>query len=134
MNYLYWLSILAAIAFLYYYYFSGKTKSAVTICGSGEYLVDVTRESQEALRTICAGSSEKFVRAYLTIEADKSVRVDVNGLSVGYLSRENSRHYYLEMRYRRCLTANVSCGAKIMGSWGVSNEGQYTLKLDLGSN
>ena len=79
-----------------------KQRLRVDLSGSGKYSVDVVGESQyqEELEEICEGYTEdghsKIVDAILVHENDnpydnQAIRVDIDGMTVGYLSRENAR-------------------------------------------
>lgn len=74
------------------------------IAGDGKYRLEVVGESnyQKALAKICGGQSEDganlFVLAELVPEPDnphdpRAVRVDIRGLTVGYLPRESAARY-----------------------------------------
>jgi len=122
---------------------SKSDKPVANLPGNGSYLCNVVGESnyQVALEKICGGYSEngheKIVLATLIQEDDnhydsKAVRVDINGMTVGYLSRENARQY--RQRLKRGITA--TCSARIVGGWdrGGGNKGYFGVKLDLSTD
>ena len=112
--------------------------------GTGKYEFDIVGESkyQSALESICGGrteeSAQKHVDAYLYLEDanphdHKAVRVDVNGMTVGYLSRENARSYREQLAQFGHSNLTGVCNAMIVGGWRRSNsdEGYFGVKLDL---
>jgi hypothetical protein len=117
---------------------------AVTHRGRGVFQTGVVGEShyQQALETLCGGRSQdganKYVSAMLVLEdsnpSDKrAVRVDINGRTVGYLSKPDAR------TYRKCLAkdghgrASAMCRAIIRGGWdrGDGDRGHFGVLLDL---
>lgn len=113
--------------------------------GPGEYAVDVHGEShyQQNLERICGkrkpDGENKYVTARLSKEDDNpvdpnAVRVDINGLQVGYLPKE------LAPTFRQRLSeggySNVQmleCDAVIRGGWlhPTKGAGYYGVWLDL---
>src|SRR5262245_2671451 len=112
---------------------------AAHLRGPGAFLLPVVGESryQDAIEAICGPRSEEGedrpVEARLILENDNpydsmAVRVDIQGQTVGYLSREHAR------RYRKQYAATEAyCDARIRGGWdrGEGREGYYGVALDL---
>lgn len=115
-----------------------------TIPGPGEFGIQVVGESfhQRELEAICGGinkyGSRVLKTAVLILEDEnphdpKAVRVEIDGLTVGHLSRANAREY------RRMLADNghpritASCRAIVMGGWdrGDGDNGMFGVRLDL---
>lgn len=113
--------------------------------GPGTYSVDIVGESkyQDALERICGGKTldgvEEYVEASLILENsnkydNNAVRIDIDGQTVGYLSRETA------LQYRQGLKkaghpdlAKAVCGARIRGGWdrGRGDTGHFGVKIDL---
>lgn len=107
----------------------------------GSFKVEVVGESnyQAALERICGGRSrdgaEKYVTATLVPEDsnpydENAVRVDIGGVTVGYLSRHAAK------TYRKRLGASVGsrdCAAVIRGGWerGRKDRGDFGVRLEL---
>lgn len=112
--------------------------------GPGEYLIQVVGESsyQDALERICGGRTEdganEFIDAFLILEDTNpndrnAVRVDISGMTVGYLTRDFAiqyRHRLVEAGYPRLVG---SCRAHIRGGWqrGDRDRGHFGVWLDL---
>jgi hypothetical protein len=107
--------------------------------GSGEYEYDIVGESryQENLERIVGGktdeSQEFECTAYLTAEPSNphdrhAVRVDINGLTVGYIPRDDAKTIGEQIGRR-----NAKVDAIITGGWRRrnGNEGSFGVKLDL---
>ncbi len=114
--------------------------------GPGTYRVDIIGESryQDALREIAGGNTvdgvEKFVKAVLVLEDGNqfdpmAVRVDIDGKTVGYLSRENARQYRAQLTKVGDPRLTGLCGAVIRGGrdQGRQGAGHLGVKLDLPS-
>jgi hypothetical protein len=112
--------------------------------GSGAFPLPIVGESQyqEALETICGPRSEegedRIVEARLVFEDDNphdsmAVRVDIKGLTVGYLSREHARQYRNHVRRAGSHSVDTYCDARIRGGWdrGERRRGHYGVYLDL---
>lgn len=112
--------------------------------GPGSYLFDIVGESkyQGALEQICGGrtedGAEKYVRACLNLEDanpfdDQAVRVDIDGRTVGYLSRTSARHYRKRLTELGHLRIVCECDAIIVGGWdrGDGDKGHFGVRLDL---
>ncbi|HEX2554888.1 MAG TPA: hypothetical protein VHL98_14400 [Microvirga sp.] len=112
------------------------------LAGTGEYATHVEAESeyQDALEAIVGGRSEAEAwhecTAFLVPETDDpadphAVAVQVGGLKVGALNREEGE------RYRAFLAAAeldrvASCDAVIYGGWRRGGaEGYFNVRLDL---
>ena len=64
---------------------------------------------------------------------DKAVRVDIRGLTVGHLSRDNARSFRRRLAQKKLGTAPTQCDALIMGGF-VLQDGQradYGVRLDI---
>lgn len=115
-----------------------------TIEGPGNYAFDIVGEVnyQAALEAICGGRTEDGVNreavAVLVCEDSnphdsKAVRVDIDGMTVGYLSRTDARIYRTELRRQNSDGAVLRCAALIGGGWdrGRGDPGYFGVKLDL---
>jgi len=62
-----------------------------------------------------------------------AVRVDIQGNTVGYLSRANAREYRAEMKRLGFPSEVFSCRALIVGGWdrGPNDRGHFGVKLDV---
>jgi hypothetical protein len=109
--------------------------------GPGAFALAVVGEShyQESIEEICGPRSEegedRRVEARLIREDDNphdsmAVRVDIQGRTVGYLSREHARLY--RKQFERAGYAST-CEARIRGGWdrGEGGQGHYGVFLDL---
>jgi hypothetical protein len=116
----------------------------VHIPSPGEFAYDIVGEShyQEALERICGGRDEEGaheeVEALLTLENENphdnmAVRVDIEGETVGYLSREVARYYRSKLKEAGQPNATARCDAIIAGGWdrGPDDRGYFGVKLDL---
>lgn len=114
------------------------------LLGTSTFLIDIVGESryQSALESICGKrsdvSQEKLVEAVLVCEDDnpyddKAVRVDIQGKTVGYLSREIAREYRRRLNESGHKNDTTVCFAKIVGGWdrGSGDKGNFGVKLDL---
>ena len=112
--------------------------------GPGTYSLDVVGESnyQSALEKICGGKTEeghnKIIMATLIHEDnnpydDKAIRVDIDGMAVGYLSRKNARELRVKLRESGYPGITATCSAIIVGGWdrGGDNKGHFGVRLDL---
>jgi len=115
-----------------------------TLAGPGTFEVEVVGEShyQDALAKICGGRSEdgaeKYCRATLVLDNSnaydpKAVRVDVDGATVGYLSREAARVYRHRLKEAGHPRLLGTCNAVIRGGWdrGNGDTGNFGIRLDL---
>jgi hypothetical protein len=136
--------IVVGLGFALFHWIRGRAKPAAlpgvqTKRGKTTYPLNVVGEShyQDALERITGGKTEdghKFeCKATLLLENSNrhdsmAVRVDISGMTVGYLSREDARLYRSERPSR---TASVP--AIITGGWdrGSRGSGSYGVKLSL---
>jgi hypothetical protein len=138
--------VIGLIAYLYYRSRSGSVGSSVQgrLPGPGTYAFDIVGESkyQDALEAICGGRSEDsadhFAEAILYLEDsnpydNQAVRIDIDGQTVGYLSRENARAYRKQLKQLGHERLTCRCNAKVVGGWrrGQSDQGHFGVKLDL---
>jgi hypothetical protein len=118
-----------------------KRKSAVVIDvrGRGSYAFDLVGESecQSALENICGGKSQdghkKIVVAMLVPEGRKAIRVEINGMTVGYLNKENARQFRQRLKKAGRAGARAYCSAMITGGRDRGGEDRldFVVKLDL---
>jgi hypothetical protein len=114
------------------------------IPGRGLFSLEIVGEShyQDAFERICGARTEdgenRIVAATLVPENDNphdplAVRVDIDGQTVGYLSRKNAREYRQQLEDAGLTGATASCQARICGGWdrGPDDQGFYGLFLDL---
>jgi hypothetical protein len=126
---------------------SKKPEPIANLTGPGTYSLDIVGESkyQSALEEICGGRTEeghkKIVQATLIHEDDnpydnKAIRVDIGGMSVGYLSRENARQYRKRLNEAGHPGITTTCSAMIVGGWdcGGDDKGHFGVKLDIPTN
>ena len=78
------------------------------------------------------------MEAQLVLENDNphdsmAVRVDIQGQTVGYLSREHARQYRRQLERAGYPSTDAYCNARIRGGWdrGEGDQGQYGVFLDL---
>lgn len=83
-------------------------------------------------------SADLLITALLVVEDgnphDKNaVRVDVNGLTVGYLDRDNAREYRRLLASKGHNGDGLGCAARIVGGWYKSDDdqGHFGVRLDL---
>jgi hypothetical protein len=112
--------------------------------GPGTYEFDIVGESkyQDALEAICGGrtedSAEHITEAVLYLEDSNphdnlAVRVDIDGHTVGYLSRKDARSYRQQLKQLGYERIVCKCDAMIVGGWRRSrtDQGHFGVKLDL---
>ena len=112
--------------------------------GSGAFALPIVGESyyQEALEAICGPRSDegedRRVEARLVLENDNphdsmAVRVDIQGQTVGHLSREHARQYRNQLERAGYASTDAYCKARIRGGWdrGEGRQGYYGVFLDL---
>ncbi|WP_417251063.1 hypothetical protein [Castellaniella sp.] len=115
-----------------------------SIPGPGKYAYDVVGEShyQDALAEVCGGKKGESVDldtdAALFFENDnkydpQAVRVEIQGLKVGYLSRKDAPGYREQILAMGKGELACRCKAKIVGGWYISNDdqGDFGVRLDL---
>ena len=114
-----------------------------SLSGDGSFSVDVVGESQyqDALATICGGYTPEGhnleATAVLVLDDgnpydNKAVRVEIEGRTVGHLSRANAREYRRELQKQGCPSLTLSCCALIVGGWdrGSGDRGYFGVNLD----
>jgi hypothetical protein len=119
-------------------------KGLTNLSGSGTYSLDIVGESnyQSALENISGGRTDEsqrmIVEAVLVPEDDNprdknAIRVDIEGMTVGYLSRENARQYRKKRKEAGYSGIAARCSAMILGGWdrGIGDKGHFGVKLDL---
>ena len=146
-----WLIVIVVGAALYIYVRSTsarKTNGPVgDLSGPGAYGVEIVGESnyQSALERICGGrdeeSARKQVKALLVLENENphdsnAVRVDIDGETVGYLSRREAKQYRVRLKEAGYPELRGRCDAIIVGGWdrGRGDRGHFGVKLDLPTN
>jgi hypothetical protein len=93
------------------------------------------------LEAICGrrkvDGEEKLVQATLILEDsnpydNQSVRVDIQGKTVGYLNRTNASKYRQALKDAGYPNITATCSAMIVGGWErAGDRGHYGVKLDL---
>ena len=117
---------------------------SVTIKGNEKYQLEVVGESfyQDALEEICGPRTDEGVEnnatATLIFEDDNpkdnlAVRIDIEGKTVGYLSRPFARLIRQTLAEAGYAGVTVHCNAIIRGGWDRGNrgKGQYGVRLDV---
>lgn len=115
-----------------------------TIEGPGSFAFEIVGESnyQGTLTKICGGKTEeghnRRTLAALVCEDSNpydnmAVRVDIEDMTVGYLSRTNARQYRAELKRQNLEGATLKCGAIINGGWDrdSGDNGYFGVQLDL---
>jgi len=145
---LFWLVLLAVIAYVLYRLFrssnTSSPKEVGRLKGPGEYDAPIVGEShyQRVLEEICVGRSEegveKYVDATLVLEDSNphdnmAVRIDIEGKTVGYLSRDDARSYRQRLKEDGHPSLTGVCSAVIRGGWdrGGGDVGHFGVFLDL---
>ncbi len=112
---------------------------------SGNFNVDVVGEShyQKQLKKICGGRTknghELEVKAILYCENynkhdANAVCVQIDGLTVGYLSRADAKEHRAALEEQGIPETPVRCAALIRGGWSRKmglDKGQFGVMLDL---
>lgn len=115
------------------------------LAGTGDYLIEVVGESNYTanFEKICGPRTpdgvRMTVRAQLILENTNrfdgsAVRVDVQGLTVGYLPRLVAKDFRRAIASAGLAKATVfECGGLIQGGWdnGRGDRGHYGIRLDL---
>ena len=111
--------------------------------GPGLYDFNIVGESyyQYALEEICGDKTinghQKEVIAILIHEDDnpkdyKAIRVDIEGMTVGYLDRKFAREYRRRLSEAGYPGLTAACNALITGGWRRDeSEGHFGVRLDL---
>ena len=140
--------VIVIVGALAYFYFQRGSATSSQIGGSlpgpGTYEFDIVGESayQDSLESICGGRSEDSAEfqteAILVLENSNphdslAVRVDIQGKTVGYLSRKDARNYRKQLEQLGHPNVTCSCKAMIVGGWQRSrtDRGNFGVKLDL---
>ena len=116
---------------------------SITIKGNGLYQLEVVGESyyQDALKEICGPRTEegveKEVLATMVWEDDNpkddlAVRIDIDGKTVGYLSKPFARLFRQTVADAGYGRVPTQCKAIITGGWdrGKRGKGNYGVRLD----
>jgi hypothetical protein len=111
---------------------------------AGGRFVDVVGEShyQDALEAICGGRTKYDVYEKVTATLipedgnpfdDNAVRVEIEGRTVGYLKKSESKHYREKLREAGFLGILTTCKALIMGGGERRDDymGYYGVSLEL---
>ncbi len=123
---------------------SSPAAVSANLPGPGTFEFGIVGEShyQDALEAICGGrteeSAEYLTEAVLVLEDtnpyDKmAVRVDINGETVGYLSKSNARAYRKQLHKLGHPDITCECKAMVVGGWERfgDDRGSFGVKLDL---
>lgn len=110
----------------------------------GEFAFEIVGEShyQKALKSLTGDhgdtSPNKKATAVLIPETgnphdDKAVRVDIQGMTVGYLSREDARSFRRRLGSKKLSGQITLCNAMIVGGFVMKNgvRASYGAKLDI---
>jgi hypothetical protein len=109
---------------------------------SGIFHLEVVGEShyQDALERICGGRTEQGadLRCVAALVLDdtnpydrNAVRVEINGLQVGHLDREDAKEYRKYLRQHGLRGIRGTCKARIRGGWRRGDEtGHFGVYLD----
>jgi hypothetical protein len=122
---------------------SPTTDEPVSLTGRGHYELKVVGEShyQLSLETLCGGRTfdghNKPTLATLIHEDsnthdEQAVRVEIDGITVGYLNRQEARSYRLALANTGHAGRVATCAALIVGGWdrGDGDRGHFGVKLD----
>lgn len=110
----------------------------------GKYEAEVVGEShyQPALKAIVGDHGDESanmpVQALLVPEPDnpydkQAIKVEINGMKVGHLSRESARTFHRRLAAKNVAKQTTRCGAMVTGGW-VDKSGQrmsYGVNLDI---
>lgn len=115
----------------------------IMIKGNGEYQLEVVGESryQDALEEICGPRTdegvEKTAIATIVFEDDNpkdnlAVRIDIEGKTVGHLSKPFARLIRETMTEKGYAGVTRNCAAMIRGGWdrGKGDKGNFGVRLD----
>lgn len=124
--------------------FRFRSREVVYVEGPGEFDQEIVGEShyQRELKAICGGRTReghrKAVRAMLILEDDNkhdpnAVRVEVQGCTVGYLTREDAQTYRRRIARAGKPDIVIECDAIIVGGWsrGLFDKGHFGVYIDL---
>jgi hypothetical protein len=114
---------------------------------TGSYELNVVGEAsyQSNIERIAGGRTSEGVRSHCeatlvpedgNTHDPMAVRVDIQGKTVGYLSRPNAREYRAEIKRLGFPNGIFSCKALIVGGWerGTHDRGHFGVKLDVPVN
>lgn len=120
-----------------------ELRSAV-IPPTGAFSLPIVGEAsyQEALLFICGGktteSANRICDAVLIFENtnphdSNAIRVDIQGMTVGYLSREHAKQFRRQWKQEGLPEVPATCRAIIKGGWyrGPQDEGHFGVCLDI---
>ncbi len=123
---------------------SDTSEPKVELEGDGKFALKIVGEShyQQNLKLICGGRRhegvEEFRTAKLICEKDnpydsQAVRIEVEEMTVGHLSRKNAREYRQQLVKAGNEGLAAICNAKITGGWdrGPSDRGKFSVRLDV---
>ena len=112
--------------------------------GNGRFNLQVVGESQyqRALEQICGGRThqgeDRILDAVLLLDDDNpydqnAVRVEISGLTAGYLSRDTAQRFRSRIRKEDLRADKFACRANIRGGWDRSEEdcGHFGVWLDV---
>lgn len=115
------------------------------LAGDGSFAIEVVGESyhQDALERICGGrtrdgADHRCSAALVLDNANRfdpmAVRVEIEGLLVGYLPRDLARAFRRALAKSAPRATVVRCPAWIRGGWdrGDGDRGDFGVRLDLG--
>jgi len=145
------LVVIGVVVYAYLQHSSSKsdesaesTGPAGKVKGPGEFRFDIVGEShyQQALTRIAGPKTEDGVDHLCLAELvlddgnkydDKAVRVEIEGQTVGHMTRENARQWRAELAKQGVSSARMFVEARIVGGWdrGGGDRGSYGVKLDL---
>jgi hypothetical protein len=119
-------------------------ENTVIAYGQGDFELPIVGESyyQDNLERICGGRTRESCEiekpAVLILEDDnpkdpRAVRVEIEGLKVGYLSRGNARRYRETFADVFAVSPRMQVCAMIRGGWdrGPDDRGHFGVWLDL---
>jgi hypothetical protein len=117
---------------------------ALRLPGPDLFSLEIVGESnyQSALDHLCGGRTHDganlLMEATLVYEDtnpfdDQAIRIDIDGHTVGYLSRAHARQYRREMAAAGNSGRIATCAARIRGGWdrGPGDRGSYGVRLDV---
>jgi HIRAN domain len=115
----------------------------IRLTGSGGFRLMVVGEAsyQDNIEQICGGrtteSVDRMETAHLILENSNpydrnAVSVEINGLKVGYLNREDAKAYRTYLESKGQPNAIGTCHANIRGGWKRSKkeQGHFGVRLD----
>lgn len=122
-----------------------KTQSSnrFSVVGDGEFDFEIVGEAsyQPALLAICGGkkrtSQEIFKQAVVILDDEnpydsKAVRVEIEGQTVGFLSRSDARLFRKSVNSFNRHASQFQCKAVVSGGWkDSSSEGHFGVRLDI---